>query len=156
LNLDQLDRDIISELQSDFPISAEPYAIVAQRLGIDVDALLERVGALIDSGTIRRMGVSIDSRKMGFSSTLAAVRVADDRVEYTCEVIDSYPEITHSYLRDDEFNIWFTVIAVDKPRILEVLEELRVKLEVGADDVLDLPVQQLFKLDARFKPKKSD
>ena len=54
----------------------------------------------------------------------------------------------------NEFNIWFTVIAESVQRIEGVLEELRAKLNIGYDDVLDLPVTQLFKLDARFKPTK--
>lgn len=152
--MDNLDRKIVTELQMDFPITPNPYDMIAERLGIKTDELLQRVQALLDSGTIRRIGISVDSRKMGFASTLAAVRVADDRVDSTSEIINSYPEITHSYLRANEFNIWFTVIAESVQRIEEVLEELRVKLGIGTDDVLDLPVTQLFKLDARFKPTK--
>ncbi|MBW8016083.1 MAG: Lrp/AsnC family transcriptional regulator [Planctomycetes bacterium] len=152
--MDKLDRQIITELQMDFPISPDPYGIIADRLGIDTDILLDRVQALIGSGTIRRIGISVDSRKMGYSSTLAAVRVAPDSVESACEIIETYPEITHSYLRADEFNIWFTVIAISQQRVHEVLEELRVKLNIELSDVLDLPVKQLFKLDARFKPTK--
>lgn len=138
----------------DFPISQDPYGIIADKLGVEVEVLLERVRCLLESGTIRRIGISVDSRKMGFASTLAAVRVTDDRVDFTSEIIDSYPEITHSYLRANEFNIWFTVIAESRQRVEEVIEELRVKLDIGVSDVLDLPVTQLFKLDARFKPTK--
>ncbi len=152
--MDDLDRKIVTELQMDFPVLPDPYDIIADRLGVETTELLQRVQALLESGTIRRIGISVDSRKMGFASTLAAVRVADDRVDSTSEIINSYPEITHSYLRENEFNIWFTVIAESVGRIEEVLEELRVKLGIGADDVLDLPVTQLFKLDARFKPTK--
>jgi len=138
----------------DFPICSDPYGVISDRLGIDKDALLARVKALIGSGTIRRIGISVDSRKMGYSSTLAAVRVKPDQVDTACEIIETYPEITHSYLRNDKFNIWFTVIAIDQQRIQEVLKELRIKLNLEISDVLDLPVKQLFKLDARFKPTK--
>ena len=152
--MDQLDRQIITQLQMDFPIAPDPYRIIAERLDIDADTLLNRVKQLTASGTIRRIGVSIDSRKMGFCSTLSAIRVAEDQIDKACRAIESYPEITHSYLRNDEFNIWFTIIAVDQQRIRQVLEELRIKLEISPADVLDLPVKRLFKLDARFKPKK--
>jgi DNA-binding Lrp family transcriptional regulator len=67
------------------------------------------------------------------------------------ELISSYPQITHSYLREDTYNIWFTVIAESRNRILAILEEIRQKLELSEDDVMDLPVEKLFKLDARFK-----
>ena len=150
--MDNLDRQIITELQMDFPVSVDPYDIIAERLGIETDTLLQRVQALLESGIIRRIGVSVDSRKMGFASTLAAVRVSDDQVDLTSEIIDSYPEITHSYLRADEYNIWFTVIAESETRVREVLRELRVKLNIDAADIIDLPVLQMFKLDARFKP----
>jgi len=152
LNVEDLDRQIITELQMDFPISPDPYGIIADRLGIDTETVLQRVQSLLDSGTIRRIGVSVDSRKMGFSSTLAALRVAGSSVESASEIIDTYPEITHSYLRDDEFNVWFTVIAESPERIEDVLAELRVKLNVADPDVLNLPMKQLFKLDARFTP----
>lgn len=152
--MDNLDRQIITELQMDFPISPDPYDIIADRLGIDTETLFQRVEALIGEGTIRRIGISVNSHKMGFSSTLAAVKVADSAVESASKIIDSYPEITHSYLRDDDFNVWFTVIAESPERIEEVLAELRVKLNITISDVLNLPMKQLFKLDARFKPTK--
>ncbi|MBW8036201.1 MAG: Lrp/AsnC family transcriptional regulator [Planctomycetes bacterium] len=150
--MDNLDRQIITELQMDFPISPDPYGSIADRLGIDRETLFQRVQALMESGVIRRIGVSVNSHKMGYASTLAAVRVPDSAVESASKIIDSYPEITHSYLRSDEFNVWFTVIAESPERIQEVLEELRIKLNIAISDVLDLPVKQLFKLDARFKP----
>ena len=152
--MDNLDRKIITQLQMDFPISPDPYDIIANRLGIDTETLFQRVEALIGSGTIRRIGISVNSHKMGYSSTLAAVRVADDQVGSASEIIDSYPEITHSYLRSDDFNVWFTVIAESPQRIQEVLSELRIKLNIEISDVLDLPMKQLFKLDARFTPPK--
>lgn len=100
------------------------------------------------------MGASLDSRKLGYSSTLCAVRVGDGEVERASELIGGYPEVTHSYLRDNEYNIWFTLIAVDEARIDAILEEIRVGLSLEAADVLNLPVLKLFKLDARFKAQK--
>jgi DNA-binding Lrp family transcriptional regulator len=154
IEMDNLDQQIVMQLQMDFPLEANPYDIIAERLGIEPQALFKRVEGLIDLGTIRRIGASIDSRKIGYHSTLAAVRVSDEQVDRACQLIDSCPEITHSYLRNNEYNVWFTVIASGKERVGEVLEELRIKLGLEACDVLDLPMLQLFKLDARFKPTK--
>ena len=128
-----------------------PYEMIADHLGISMEQLWQRVLWLAESGVIRRMGFSIDSRKIGYCSTLAAVRVEEDRVDEASELIASYPEITHSYLREDAFNIWFTVIAADKARISAILEEISELLKLTDSDVMDLPVEKLFKLDARFK-----
>ena len=149
--VDDMDRRIIKELQGNFPLEMNPYEVIADNLGMSVDQLWQRILALAESGVIRRMGFSIDSRKIGYSSTLAAVRVSQDRIEEASELISEYPQITHSYLREDDFNIWFTVIADDRDRVLVILEEIRDKLNLTEDDVMDLPVEKLFKLDARFK-----
>jgi DNA-binding Lrp family transcriptional regulator len=146
-----MDRRIIKELQGNFPLEINPYEVIADNLGMSVDQLWQRILALAESGVIRRMGFSIDSRKIGYSSTLAAVRVSQDRIDEASELISEYPQITHSYLREDDFNIWFTVIADDRDRVLVILEEIRDKLNLTEDDVMDLPVEKLFKLDARFK-----
>ena len=149
--MDELDRRIIAELQGNFPLVADPYQILAKNLGVDVDELWRRVVDLVESGVIRRIGFSIDSRKMGYSSTLAAIRVSPEQIDEACELIDDYPEITHSYLREDAFNIWFTVIAESQECIASILEEMRRALELSEEDMMDLPVEKLFKLDARFK-----
>ncbi|MHC4951361.1 MAG: Lrp/AsnC family transcriptional regulator [Planctomycetota bacterium] len=149
--MDDLDRRIISELQENFPLEVNPYEIMARNLGVGTEQLWQRVQSLIESGMIRRLGFSIDSRKMGCSSTLVAIRVPDSQIEKASELIAEYPQITHSYLRDNEFNIWFTIIADGKDRIQAILDRIRTELGLSEDDLMDLPVEKLFKLDARFK-----
>ena len=153
--MDELNKKIISELQQGFPLEVNPYDIIAGKLGISVDELWERVQQLVGEGVIRRIGVSLDSRKLGYASTLAAVRVAPENVDRGAEVVGRYPEVTHSYERKGEFNIWFTLIAVDNVRMEVVLEEIRAVLGLNFADVLSLPVLNLFKLDARFKAGKA-
>lgn len=148
--MDELDRKIINELQDNFPIAPNPYEIMASNIGIATDVFWQRVQALVGSGLIRRIGFSIDSRKMGYSSTLAAICVSPDRIEEASQLISHYPQVTHSYLREDAFNIWFTVIAEDEKGISAILESIRSKLDLSHEDIMDLPVKRLFKLDARF------
>ena len=96
------------------------------------------------------MGASFDSNKLGFSSTLAAVRIEPERAEHAAEIIGQFPEVTHSYLRKDTYNIWFTITASNEKKIEEILEHIRTYLSLEKSDVLNLPVKRLFKLDARF------
>ena len=151
--MDELDYRILDALQNEFPLSERPYEILAEKLDISGDKLWRRVQGLIENGIIRRMGASIDSRKLGYSSTLAAISVSAERVDEAAAVVGVYPEVTHSYLRDDKFNIWFTVIAYDNDRIAAILEEIRYALSLEPTAVLNLPVTKLFKLDARFKTR---
>ena len=150
MGMDDLDRRILDALQHDFPLSERPFDILAQRLGVDPDLLWRRVEAMRRGGVIRRLGASLDSRKLGFRSTLAAVRVPSDHVDRAAEAVGRHPEVTHSYLRDHEFNIWFTIIAPDEAKIDTILREIREELSLKPIDVLNLPMKRLFKLDARF------
>ncbi len=149
--MNELDCRILQALQNDFPLSPNPYRVISETLKIPFEQLLARLQSLMADGLIRRIGASLDSRKLGFCSTLAAISVEEDVVEQASEIIEKFPEITHSYLRSDHFNIWFTVIAADTERIEAILEEIRAALSVDSSDILNLPVKQLFKLDARFK-----
>ncbi len=151
--MDKLDLSILQELQDDFPLNESPYKLIADRLQIPVEQLLDKVKRMLDEGIIRRIGASFDSNKLGFSSTLAAVSVEQGQIGQAAEIIGQFQEVTHSYLRADVFNIWFTIIAVDDKRIESILEQIRNALSIEKSQVLNLSVRQLFKLDARFDVK---
>ncbi len=151
--MDELDCRILEALQNDFPLSEKPYEILANRVQIPCDQLWKRVQKLLAEGVIRRIGASLDSRKLGFCSTLAAVCCKADLVEQAAEIIGRFPEVTHSYLRNDNFNIWFTIIATDQEKIKHILEQIRTSLSLESSQVLNLPIKHLFKLNARFNVK---
>jgi len=149
--MDKIDSQILQELQDNFPLSERPYDVVADRLQISKEEIWNRVQMMLDKGVIRRMGASFDSNKLGFRSTLAAVSVAPELVDRAAEIIGRFYEVTHSYLRNDVFNIWFTLIAIDDNRIENILEQIRKSLSLERSKVLNLPMKRLFKLDARFR-----
>ncbi len=148
--MDELDCRILQALQNDFPLSQYPYEIISDKLGISCKQLMARLQLLKTDGVIRRIGASLDSRRFGYKSTLAAISVKQSALEQASEVIDSFSEITHSYLRNDHFNIWFTVIAPDDERIENVIGEIQSALSLENSQVLNLPMKRLFKLNASF------
>lgn len=149
--MDKISTHILDELQDNFPLSEKPYEVIADRLQIPKEELWDRVQAMLDKGIIRRMGASFDSNKLGFRSTLAAVSVEPQLVDRAAEIIGQFSEVTHSYLRNDVYNIWFTLIAIDDNRIENILEQIRKSLHLEKSKILNLPMKRLFKLDARFR-----
>ena len=148
--MDKLDYQILEVLQNEFPLCGRPYEVVSKKLKISCEQLMVRTESLIADGIIRRIGASLDSHKLGYCSTLAAISVKQIALEQACEVIDSFSEITHSYLRNDHFNVWFTVIAPDDERIKNIIGEIRSALSLDNSQVLNLPMKRLFKLNASF------
>ena len=147
--VDAKDREILNLIQSDFPVTHRPYRDVAVTLGISEDEVLRRVRRLRDAEIIRRIGGSFDSRRLGFSSTLCAAKVPEDRVDAFNQVINAYPGVTHNYTRNSEYNIWFTFIGANQAEIDEALEEITQK--TGVRDVLSLPAARTFKIKVNFE-----
>ncbi len=145
---DKIDRDILDVIQDGFPISPEPYAEIAERLGMAERDVFSRIEAMRAAGIIRRLGGVFDSRKLGYTGTLVAMKVPDDMIEHVAATLAEYPEITHNYLRPDEFNVWFTLICRDTDEIERKINEIRDK--TGIDAILNLPAQKLFKISTVF------
>ena len=146
--MDDTDRKILNEIQSDFPISSNPFKDVGARLGIDEDEVIERVGRLKQEGIIRRIGGNFHSRRLDFSSTLCAARVPQDKIEGFVETVNRYPGVTHNYLRDNDYNIWFTFIAKDMETIERSLQEI--SKETGIEEIYSMPAVKTFKIKVDF------
>jgi len=147
--VDSIDRDLLNKIQSDFPIVSRPYYELGKRLGISEDDVIERINRLKDIGIIRRIGGNFNSRNLNFVSTLCAARVPEDKVGSFVEAVNRYPGVTHNYLRNDEYNIWFTFIAEDMSYINNALKDI--SEETGVHDILNLPAEKIFKIKVDFE-----
>jgi DNA-binding Lrp family transcriptional regulator len=144
--LDELDRKLLNLLQGSFPIAARPYAHVAQLAGLSEEEVLARTKRLLDERIIREITPIFDTRVLGYSSMLVAARVDSENPWRAAKIINSHPGVSHNYLRDHDFNLWFTIATEpDSPLglegTLEVLERL-----TGAESVRQLPTLRLFKI----------
>jgi len=147
--MDSIDKKILNIIQKDFPVVAEPFKAVAEKLGLGEDEVLRRIKYLKDKGIIRRIGAVFDSKKMGFVSTLCAARVPKEKLKAFVEVVNSYAGVTHNYRRNYEYNVWFTFIAPDNETLQESLAEIRDK--TGIMDIISMHAARTFKIDATFE-----
>lgn len=150
--MDTIHRQLINLLQEKFPIASRPFLILGEQLGICEDEVIARIKALKESGYIRRLGGIFDSGHLGYSSTLCALSVPSTRVDEVAAVINGYDCVTHNYLRDDHFNMWFTLIAPSKEKVEEILNEIREKTAVN--QILSLPSQKVYKIRTNFSIKR--
>jgi DNA-binding Lrp family transcriptional regulator len=146
--LDTIDRAILNRIQSDFPITSRPYMPIADEVGISEDDVLKRLVRLKEKGIIRRIGGNFVPNKLGFVSTLCAAKVPEDMIESFAKIVNRYPGVTHNYLRDNKYNIWFTFIAPSMEVIEANLENI--SKETGISDIINLPATKVFKIKAHF------
>lgn len=144
-DLGKIENRLLSELHARFPLNEKPFEIVADRLGLSEAEVIQRTERLIQKGVIRRVGYSIDPRKIeGRKTRLIAFKVPPERIDDAASAINRYREVSHNYLRDGEFNIWFTISSFDDKRLNDIVEEL--VTSVKPDDHLILPTIKSYKL----------
>lgn len=146
--LDAIDRRILDIIQTGFPLAPRPYAVLGERLGLSEEEVFGRVRALREKKVIRRLGANFQSAKLGFVSTLCAAKVPEDRLEDFIAAVNAEPGVTHNYLRDHAYNIWFTLISPSREEGRAVLESLT---EHTGVPILDLPATKLFKIRVDFR-----
>jgi len=147
--MDNLDKQLINRIQSGFPIVSRPYQQLGGELGISEQEVISRLARLKSEGIIRRLGAAFDSKKLGFTSILAAMKVPQAKVDAVASILNDYKGVTHNYLRDAEYNMWFTLTAKSKARLKEIIAEIKQKAAV--DELLELPATRLFKIKVDFK-----
>lgn len=146
--LNEIDKKILRELQENLPIVKRPYASVAGKIGVTEEEFFSRVKKFIARGVIRKFGLRIDSKKVGFASTLVAMKVPKDKLDEIAGQLNSYESVTHNYARDHEYNLWFTLIDRDEEALKKTLEQIG--REVEHEEMLNLPVLRKFKINVKF------
>ncbi len=146
--MDQRDKELLNEIQAGFPVEPHPYRILAERLRMDEDEVIARIAKLRQAGIIRRLGASIDSRRVGFVSTLLAAKVPEEKFETVVKIINACAGVTHNYERRHEYNVWFTLIAPSVEEKEKIIGQLRGKTGV---EILELPAKKIFKIRVDFR-----
>jgi DNA-binding Lrp family transcriptional regulator len=144
--LDETDKKLLNLLQGSFPMAAHPFAELARAAQLSEADVLTRTQRLLDERIIREITPIFDTRVLGYSSMLVAAKVDPEHPWRAAKIINSHPGVSHNYLRDHDFNLWFTVATEPESKLglqgtLDVLAEL-----TGAESVRQLPTLRLFKI----------
>jgi DNA-binding Lrp family transcriptional regulator len=144
--LDETDKKLLNLMQGSFALRPDPFAGIAELAGIGEEEVMERVQYLLDKRIIREITPIFDTRALGYSSMLVAAKVDAAKPHRAAQFINSHPGVTHNYLRNHEFNLWFT-LAVEPDSKLGLDGTLDVMAaKTGAESIRQLPTLKLFKI----------
>lgn len=143
-----LEKAILQEIQTAFPISSDPYGDLASKAGCDRETAHRTVQELRYDGIIRRLGGIFDGSRLGYVGCLVAAQVDSARIEEAAARAAAYPEVTHNYERDDDYNLWFTIVAGSEARREQILDDVRSCK--GVRSVAALPATKTFKIKVDF------
>ncbi|RZI43797.1 Lrp/AsnC family transcriptional regulator [Herbaspirillum sp. HC18] len=142
-----LDLELLNGFQRDFPLQARPFAVLADKLGVDESRVIERLRSLRESGAVSRVGAVFRPNVIG-ASALAALAVAPERLERVAEFVSAFAEVNHNYEREYHYNLWFVATAPTLERLNAVFAEIEEVCESGP--VLVLPLLEEFHIDLGF------
>jgi DNA-binding Lrp family transcriptional regulator len=147
--MDNTDKQLLNIIQTGFPVTSKPYEALGKKIGISSSEALSRTRELVECGIIRKIGASFDTRKLDHVSALVAAKAPAERIEEVVRIISSFEEVTHSYERDHEYNLWFTLVCENGERLDAVLDEIANK--TGIKDIHELPAERTFKIKVDFE-----
>jgi len=137
---------LLDRWQRGFPLTERPFAQVGSESGLDESDAIGAFARLQDRGIISRIGAVVKPNTVG-ASTLAAMRVAEERLEEVADIVSREPLVNHNYERTHPINLWFVVAGPDRTAVAHTIARIARKTGV---DVLDLPLLQAFHVDLGF------
>ncbi len=124
------DRALIKIVQNGLPVVSRPYADIAQRLSTTEQDIIQRLQKLINNGSIKRYGVVVRHRELGYKANGMVVwDVPDDRVGELGTCIGRFSCVTLSYRRpralpDWPYNLFTMVHGRNREEVKQKVEEI--------------------------------
>ncbi len=142
--MDALDQALLNEMQDKFPLIREPFAELARRTDTDEATVIKHLAGMRESGVLRQVSPIFDTKALGYSTSLVAMRVPEDKLKAASKIVNAHPGVSHNYKRTHAFNMWFTIAVPagsDLQAHVDALHEL-----CGAESTRMLPTLRLFKI----------
>jgi len=146
--MDNLDKEILNEIQWTFPLTSQPYHDIAKKFDVSLETVKEKLIRLKKIGILRQLSAIFDTRKLGYKSSLVAMEIESDKLDYVALQVNKHPGVSHNYERNHQFNLWFT-LAVPPGSDLKAEVDKFSKLK-GIKLVRLLPTIKLFKIGVKL------
>ena len=147
-NIEDMDNEILNEIQWTFPLVPRPFDAIAEKFNISSEEVKSRLTQMKRKGVLRQLSAIFDTRKLGYTSSLVAMEIQDDKLEKVAQQINKHPGVSHNYKREHQFNLWFTLAVPPGSDLKSELDKFS-KLD-GIKKVRMLPTLQLFKIGVKL------
>lgn len=143
--IDTVDYQLIAAVQAGLPIAARPYALIAEKLAIAEQEVIERLAGLKARGLIKRWGVVVKHRQLGYrANAMIVMNVPDARVGEIGALISRQACVNLCYQRPRQgevwpYNLYCMIHGKSREVVLEQWAELR-----HVCNLSDYPFELLF------------
>lgn len=135
-------------IQSNVPFVSRPFAEIGGALGVGEPAVLAQLSAWKSEGMLREISAILEGSTLGYDSALVAGSVPEGRLDEVAEVVNAHPTVTHNYLRNHAYNLWFTIAVPAEMGLERTLRVLATRAGVG--EFFPLRRTHTFKVGVNF------
>jgi len=139
------ERSLISVLQKGLPLVTHPYAEIAKQINSTEDEVLNYIQLMQEKGDIKRFGLVVRHRKLGYKSNAMVVwDIAEEKVDALGQCFGQFDFVTLSYRRprhlpDWPYNLFCMIHGQDRDDVKRNLE-----LMIKSCDVIGVNHELLF------------
>ena len=149
---DPVDLKLLDLLQDEFPLNSSPWETIGEKIGLSGEEVLSRVQDLHSRGIIRSISPILETGRIGLlASTLVAMQVPGYDIPRVVGIINEYPQVSHNYEREHDYNVWFTLSTRDQDECRRLVREIIARTGISPERVLDLVTLERYKIDVRFR-----
>jgi len=104
-----IQEKILDAIQSPLPFVRRPFLVLEKELSIPESDIIDMTGALKKDGVIRNIAGIFDGERLGYDLSLVAFQLSNENVERSAALVNQHPGVSHNYLREHKYNLWFTI-----------------------------------------------
>ncbi|NIM05227.1 MAG: hypothetical protein GTO55_03955, partial [Armatimonadetes bacterium] len=105
------ERVLLTAAQACFPCVERPFAALGEKVGLNEEAVLQRLERLKATNVIRKIGPVFEPARFGLASELVGVEIEPSHIEAVGTEVGSWAPVTHCYEREHRVNLWFAAVA---------------------------------------------
>lgn len=145
-----LDIDLLMEIQYNLPLTTSPLLDLAENLGRRADEVIRSIRKYKSEGVIKRYGLNLNYKAFPDVRYAALVGVKADNVEVIARKINEFDEVKvkHNFLRNDKFNVWFTIKGKSPSEIEKTVRNIMEKCEI--EEYVLLHTKRVYKMDVKY------
>lgn len=144
-----IQKNLLNIVQKDFPLHTRPFLKIGEKLNLKEEEVIEILKNLQKNKILRQISAIFNPSFFGHKSTLLAFKVLPEKLDKVICIINKHPGVTHNYLRNHNYNLWFILVTLPEVNLLEEVNKLAKLCEV--EEFLYLPALKIFKISTIFE-----
>jgi len=143
-----LSNALAHRVQANVPFTPRPFAQIGDDLGLDESGVIDCLVRWQAEEKLREVSAILEGSALGYDSALVAGKVPETRLDEVAAIVNEHPTVTHNYLRNHAYNLWFTIAVPSEMGLAATLD--RLARLAGVDAFHPLRRTHTFKVGVNF------